>query len=596
MLRAVLPAAVFALVAPLLAQEPAPAAPSLAETLARFAPFDLDRDGAPEIRTLELLHTAGAANAPLCVVLVEARLLQPSPLADALRARLVRHAADLAAEQRRVAVVAAAVHEGPPHQDGRTVLALRRLLQALAAQHGPLTHAVLVGHFPDALLVRTCNWRRSEPLDLPGPDGKPVHVEPPTPNVRCVPEYVAHRCDVVLGDLDGAWEDVYVAGPTNLPAVTAVFGASVPDAGGACVACRTGELAVVDVFHVRDGAAAFDKERFAVRLDAADRDHECAAADKRLGNPLAQPEVAVSRLDARGVAWSPEPGALDGAHRPQRVVLGANDGRKDVHWHADPELELRLYAEYFDRNHAYRSTKVPAGEDKPASASHGLGSGLGVLREAKAAWREFAEAGYDCGSGVDLAALTAWWQRPAVLRTLRAHSDPYAAAFEATDVGVLERLLAGPAWRWRREGEALVPSLAANGGGRADFWYYRSLYENHALAAAPYLLIHTGCEAISPPGCVEHRYDEPAYGRFAHAESILFFTPCLAMVGRAKVFYDEPRGFCGALAEGASFGEAWRRYFVIEGAAANWNDVGEDIGRKRSYFWSVLGDGTLPLR
>ncbi|MBM4061141.1 MAG: hypothetical protein FJ265_08605 [Planctomycetes bacterium] len=576
-----------------------PATPPLAAVLAAFAGFDLDRDGRPEIRTLELLHEAGrpgTPSAPLVLVIVEARLLAAGPASAPLRERLLRFAADLVAEGHRAAVVAAAVHTGPDHQDGRTLLALRRLLQAVHRDSPPLAHLVLVGHFPDALLVRTCNWRRNEPLELPGPDGVPVKVEPKTTNVRCVPEFVAHRCDVVLGDLDGGWEQVYVPGPSVLPAVTAVYGDSVPDPGGRCVALHTGELRVTDVFHVRDGAATLDREAFAVALDPADRDHECSPTDRTLGNPLAQPEVAISRLDARGVAWSPEPAALDADGRPRRMPLGAGDARQDVGWRPDPALELRLYAEYFDRNHAYRTAPLPAAHDKPASAAHGLGSGFGVLRAAKPAWREFAEPGYDQAGATDLLALAAWQQRPAVLRTLRAHSDPFGAEFARTDVNALERLLCGPPWRWRRDGDALVPSLQANGGGRADFWYYRSLHENRALPPWPYLLLHTGCEALSPPGACELPFDDPAYGRFAHAESILFFTPCLVMVGRAKVFYDEPRGFAEALAAGAAFGEAWRRYFAIEAAATNWDEVGGDIGRKRACFWSVAGDGTLRLR
>ncbi len=67
------------------------------------------------------------------------------------------------------------------------------------------------------------------------------------------------------------------------------------------------------------------------------------------------------------------------------------------------------------------------------------------------------------------------------------------------------------------------------------------------------------------------------------------------MVGRAKVFYDEPRGFCAALGEGRTFGAAWQRYFAIESVATDWREVGDDIGRKRSYFWSIVGDWTLRL-
>jgi len=182
-----------------------------------------------------------------------------------------------------------------------------------------------------------------------------------------------------------------------------------------------------------------------------------------------------------------------------------------------------------------------------------------------------------------------------VLRTLRAHSDAHAAAFHTTDVAALQAAIGGPAWHWHADGGKLVPSLQHCAGGRADFFFYRTLWQDHALPDQPFLLVHTGCEAITPPGCVEHPFDDPAYGLRAHAESILFFTPCLAMVGRAKGFYDEPRGFSEALAAGATFGDAWRRYFAIEATAANWDEAGGDIGRKRAYFWSVLGDWTLRL-
>ena len=79
-------------------------------------------------------------------------------------------------------------------------------------------------------------------------------------------------------------------------------------------------------------------------------------------------------------------------------------------------------------------------------------------------------------------------------------------------------------------------------------------------------------------------------------EALLFFGRGLALVGRAKVFYDEPRGFAAALAEGKTFGEAWARYFDHESGAGSWSEVGGDIGRKRAYFWSVIGDWTLRLR
>ena len=44
------------------------------------------------------------------------------------------------------------------------------------------------------------------------------------------------------------------------------------------------------------------------------------------------------------------------------------------------------------------------------------------------------------------------------------------------------------------------------------------------------------------------------------------------------------------------FGEAWRRYFEIESSAQSLQEVGGGIGRKRAYFWSVIGDWTLRVK
>ena len=586
---------------------------AIGDVVRSFAPFDLDGDGRAEVRSLACSVEAGESHNPLVVVFVEKRLFgagDPTVDGEALArldTALRRFAQDLANDGFRAVVLDTEVHTGPPHQDGRTVLALRRLLQRLHAT-APLAGAILVGHFPDALLVRTCNWRRNETLSLPGKDGKPVAFDGKTTNVRCVPEIVAHRCDVVLADLDGDWERVYVPGPSTLASAWAVFGDTVPAAGGPCVALQTGELAVADVFHVRDGAAIADGASFTLHLDAADRDRECSVVDRALGNPLAQPDISVSRIDARGVAWSPEEGAIkrpllgsdfgmgEAAFEARPAHRSGQDGKPaaPIAWSPDPALERRLLLQYFDRNHAFRTAGRSTERHRPASIAHELGSGMASLCAADPAWATFVAPGYDVHQGASLVELLHWLQRPAVLRTLRAHSDPWGAAFAATDPDALTKELGVP-WHWVKDGLDLVPSWREHRGGRADFVFYRALHDKQVLRDNPYLLVHTGCEAVSPPHAVTHAYDAPEYGQRAHAESILFFTPCVAMVGRAKVFYDDPRGFCEALGEGKTVGDAWRRYFAIEGAAANWAEVGDDIGRKRAYFWSVLGDWTLRL-
>jgi len=591
----------------LFCNETAFAQQKLADVVAKFAPFDLDGDGRAEIERLAVIDDAGAATAPLVIVMVEGRLIEDeAPWArtrvvltnEELRERVVRFGADVAAGGFRAVTVAATSHRGPPHQDGRTVLAIRRLLQRLRAV-APMAGAVLVGHFPDALLVRTCNWRRNEPLQLPGKDGKPVTIDAKTTNVRCVPEIVAHRCDLVLADLDGDWERCYVPGPTTLLAATGVFGDTVPDAGGACVALQTGELAVTDVFHVRDGAALADREAFTLHLDPNDRDHECSAADRARGNPLALPEIAVSRIDARGVGLrcSAEPlaNAFYWITANEPIPLPESAPVAQVSWELDLNRERALLIDYFERNHAFRSSPLPSDARRPAAIGNGLGSGLHSLRAADPAWATFDEPGYDVvDANATLLALRRWLQLPAVLRTIRVHSDPWGGAFAATDPAALEQEL-GPPWHWVKDGEQFVPSWRDHRGGRADFTFWRAVHDADHERTAAYLLIHTGCEALSPPNCIDRAYDDPEYGKFAHAESILFFTNCLAMVGRAKVFYDEPRGFCEALAEGKTFGEAWQRYFVIESRAKDWREVGDDIGRKRCYFWSLVGDWTLRL-
>lgn len=567
-----------------------------AEVVRVFAPFDLDRDGRAEVLSLRTLAEAGEAKAPLVVVVVEHGLVTDDvPEArtrmvltiEELRTRVIRFGADIAAEGHHTLVVAASVHAGPPHQDGRTVLALRRLFQRLHAV-APMVGAVLVGHFPDAQLVRTCNWRRNETLKLPDRDGRAKAFEPTTTNVRCVPEVVAHRCDVVLGDLDGDWERVYVPGPATLKSGWTVFGDTVPDAGGPCVALQEGELAVTDVFHVRDGAAIADRAAFTLHLDANDRDHECSAADRVRGNPLALPELAVSRIDARGIALRCDAESITNSF----FVGGAEDAidlpteprSQPVSWDLDLHRERAFLVHYFDRNHRFRTTPLPAEQRKPASLAHALGSGMSALRAADPAWREFAAPDHDL-DGADLIAVMRWLQQPAVLRTMRMHSDPWGGAFGATDPEALTKALGLP-WHWVKQGEQFVPSWRDNSGGRADYAFYRRLLDEKVLPNNPFLLIHTGCEALSPPHA-NRPYDDPEYGRFAHAESILFFTGCLAMVGRAKVFYDGPRGFAEALGEGKTFGAAWQRYFAIESETKDWREVGDDIGRKRSYLLLV---------
>jgi hypothetical protein len=572
----------------------------------RFSAFDVNEDGAPEIASLNPLGSAGETGARV-LLLVEARLLAPLDGAPELSTRVERWVTDLASEGYRADAIAVDLGSSELHQDGRTVLALREFLRAVAGED-ELAGVVLLGRFPDAFVVRTCNWRKRETISLHKGDPEQATYEK-VPYVRRVPEDIAHRADIVLSDLDGRWEDVYVQPKTRLDTTVAVYPDGIPPTGGPCADLEHGAVVYEDFFHVSDGklevSERLDPAGMSVSLFDSTGDHECGALDRARPNAMAVPDILVSRIDAKGTALRPRTsvqgcdgeGLLDADGRPQAVDFGPDEHvpQWSSVWEFDPLLERRLLAEYLDRNHGFRSGESSIAW-RPASIACGLGSGFGVLSRAAQDWRDSDPGVADVHGNPTLAEFANWMDYPAILRTVRAHSDHWGSVFAKGSLDDLESDLGGPVWSWSRRGTRLEPSLAsACGGGKLDWFLLRTLWENDALADEPAFYHHTGCHGISPPGAKNRPYDHPSYGVRQGAEALLFYGRGLALVGRAKVFYDEPRGFAEALAVGDTFGAAWRRYFELESAAESWGQVGGDIGRKRAYFWSVLGDWTLRL-
>lgn len=596
----------------------------VATACAAFAGFDGNGDGVVEITALEpLAAPPGPSPTPgrLLIVLVEARLLEP--LAEGtptppLRPLLDRYAEDLSREGWQPRLVKAAVYAGERHQDGRTLLALRRFFQRLREVRPDLAGAVLVGSFPEAYLVRNYNWRddRQPVLNQGKPNEK--RFEKPVPCLRTVPEPVAWRCELVLADLDGRWEDLYIEPRERLPAVLGVFPDGVPPRGGRCTDFERSTVTCEDFFYVNDGrcdvrevpgqgpdgkptdeVVALDIEPFDAYENA-----ECTSADRALPNPMAMPDILVSRINPRGVALRPRPAVrgtngetlLDAAGKPQAVTFA--DEASVPHWlggvwELDPALERQLLAEYFERNHRFRTQAAPA-PLIAATVGFELGDGAELIRRCFPGI-EMKPEGLG-GSQATLVDLVRWFRQPAALRDLRAHSDPWGSTFGKPDLAALTEAAGGQPWSWTRQGNALVPSLeAACANGKADLALYRTMWANQALPESPCVYYHTGCEAIAPPHAADRPYNHPEYGFWQGAEALLFYAQGLALVGRAKVFYDEPRGFYEAVGEGLSCGDGWRRYFETEAAAHDVNEVGGGIGRKRAYFWSVLGDWTVRL-
>jgi len=601
--------------APALPAQEAPPA-SLEELCAQFSGFDQNDDGQVEITRLQLRAEA-KSEAPRVLILAEARLLAAVPSfadVDSLAPELQRMVADLHQDGWSAALIEVELPASQAHRDGRVLLGLREFLRA-AANAAPLDGVILIGRFPDAFLVRTVNWRKHEALTLHR--GTPEQRSwKKTRFVRRVPEAVAHRCDIVLADLDGNWEDLYIGPRVNLPATHAVFDGAIPQNGGLAVDIQPSSVACEDCFHLPDGRLEVSETegegeaRYWVSLHDRDADLECAPSDKQFTNRIGQPEIFVSRIDAHGIALSPNSAIqdmhgkslLDDSGKPQSLEFADAKSLPSWSgeiWNFDPQLERALLRDYFDRNHAYR-TGVAELAFRPASIACDLGSGYQIMKAAAPEWKSLNEKPADLRGKPTLVDFVDWLQLPAVLRTVRAHSDPWGSVFGKAPAAELDALFAstarGAPLSWTPRGTQLVPSLRkAAGGGKLDFFLLRSLWQTELVSGQSALYLHTGCHGISPPGAAKLAFDHPNYGRRGGGESLLFYSRGLAMVGRAKVFYDEPRGFAQELAAGRTVGHAWARYFDAE-ARVSWSKAGGDIGRKRAYFWSVLGDWTLRLQ
>ncbi|MFQ5810923.1 MAG: hypothetical protein ACE5JM_15000, partial [Armatimonadota bacterium] len=139
---------------------------------ARFSGYDINNDGLIEIeglRPMPIHPAARLARQGLVIVLVEERLLSPLPGEGGnldLRPSLSAFVEDLGREGWDGLTIVARVYSGPVHQDGRTLLAMRRFVAALDEQFLDFAGVVLVGDFPEAYLVRSCNWRKHTKITL----------------------------------------------------------------------------------------------------------------------------------------------------------------------------------------------------------------------------------------------------------------------------------------------------------------------------------------------------------------------------------------------------------------------------------------------
>jgi hypothetical protein len=500
-----------------------------------------------------------------------------------------------------VSAASASLYAGKRHEDGLIVLALRDVAKAVYGAAPDLRALVLIGNFPTAFMVRQYYWPRDDGLTLFA--GAPLEKKwDSVRHVRSIAEPVASPADIVLADLDGHWDSAYRIGPERLGGLLAAF----PD-DAAREVTNTWQYTAEryeDFFLVQDGCwdeepVAGGKRRFKF---PGEPNAECTAEDAKQVNVLARPEIAIGRINAYHVALEPNAqirgvrgeGLLDAQGHPQAVEFAEESAVPSAEqvWVHSERLERRLLKEYFDRNHRYRQGENPSAW-LPASITTEWGSSVPEMKASVAGWAQTPTAGLDVRDPhVTVMDFVTWLMRPALARAIKAHAGATGFGFEGpANLEAYEKVV-GPVWWWHRQGKRLVPTLAPQGGW-VSFGVLRSLYENRRLSGAPALYFHTGCEAMTPTYYEKEAYNSPRHGLWQIAETLLMYGDGLALVGRGKVFYDEPREFWKVMGAGGTFGDAWRRYFTVEGGDAELAKDG--IGRKRAYFWSTIGDCTLRL-
>lgn len=600
--------------------------PTLADVCAQYSGHDKDGDGSPELTSLALapFDDANVWGAAGVLVLVDPSLLQGAG-ADALVSRLITWRSDLSAEGFAARFVVAGVKKTPSptsanKQDGLTLLAMRDFVKAAKPKIPSLAGVVLVGSFPEATLVlRTVKaYKPAETWSFDGRTYVNVNV------LRGSVDRINPRGDIVLGDLDGNWEGVYRRAPRRMPRWTMrmpnVTGPW-PNAGSAYVSTvfEYAEEEWSDFFDVDDDMtyvpppttnASGQRELTVYVGGTVSQDLEASSADRLLANPIARPELFVSRINARGVALQPSlPPDLDGklpldaAGRPQELRFRGEHTPETVPFAHDPAFEKQLLVEYFDRNHAFRRvpslrppyrTSAAASTDPLADGLPSAASVNSTLMTAGSGWQPAV------GGRFDLAGYATWLRQPAVLRGISAHSTSTFSVFpRPADPQALLTAIGGPPLAWSSTTEAdgtkvLRPDVAAI--TRADWVLSRTLHAHRVLpAGVGSIYVHLGCDVTNPVGTGREAYDAPEYGRNNNGESVLFFLNGVALMGRSKVFNDAPTAFLAALAPAsATLGRGWRAGFDADAADAVLRQKPYD--RKRAYYWSLLGDWTLRVK
>ena len=414
-------------------------------------------------------------------------------------------------------------------------------------------------------------------------------------------ELSAERSDVVLSDLDGNWDQIYQRGPSAVSNYVAI-----PDAGtGAgwpqssqtltCSRYVRSQKTHADCFLIDDAEFIIFEQssaRLRIWVNPAPRRREVGLAERSANNPIARPDILVSRINPWHVGVAQDSRFLDSRGRPT-IATAPTSGYVNHLYRRDPATERQLLIEYLGRNLAHRVGARKANGFRAAKLSTDLVTFPADLDRASPSF----------GSAVNFTNATAvdfvrFMKTPAVLKAISAHSNPGMSRLVS---GYAQSQLAaetdGAYWYWATLGSVVFPTYDHdNTRDAVGFPLLRTLWQNGKLRdAGPCFYVHEGCQVNSVHNAATTPHSSSEYaGHGQLAENFLFYGNGLAILSRAKTFNDTPRGFAATLQRpDGCFGDTLREYARLDSADAQL--AGDVAGYDRTYFWSILGDWTLRL-
>jgi hypothetical protein len=636
---------------------PPPPPPSFTTLMSRYTPYDINNDGRKEINSLKALFANPEPyySTPngVVLVLVDPKLVTDDPNIAINRAQMSLWLAimgmDISAEGFFPYFIEASVYDGTVHQDGRTLLALRRFVKEVRSYY-PVQGVLLVGSFPDAGIVRSVFVKAN------ATGGDPNHPENLDHGSQQVfnhighflaldSEYITPRAEVVLGDMDGNWESIYMEAPFSVNdyhALPVEPSDSYPFDGQVITTSmyRRTTRTYQDVFYIKDHQVSTWEDGFGslrLILNSLEQPNpEISASDRLRPNRIARPELLVSRLDPKRVAINPVApldldgkSPLDASGKPQTLRYSYP---ATLSWQRDRNLERRLIADYIARSHSFRLGS-DSGKPFRTSSVRALDSGLISPGDFNARLRKASDS-FASSTGKDNATLRDYieWltsaSHTAVLRGIAAHSNGIISQFGATPhhlelelvTGGLDFATGSHVWRWVRKQQGAEWVLSPSFEGiteNTDFHIYRTMWEFDAMHnAGQTFYVHEGCEVMRPWNAETVPYNDPTYGQMnfdggvANGESLMFYGKGLGLMARNKVFNDAPAGFFETIKSTGRFGYGWRAYFIYDSGDAALNERTADptvvqsgsdhrwrtLQRKRSYFWNIIGNPTLKIR